>query len=91
MAKRQGQRQESVMRDEHYDLVSVLYHALQGQETVAQYIEDAESAGDSELAEHYRETQERYREIAQETKDLLREKLGGEEIDEDEDEDDEEE
>ncbi|HEY2922136.1 MAG TPA: hypothetical protein VGK77_24410 [Candidatus Binatia bacterium] len=39
MAKR-----EPVTRDEHYDLVSVLYHALQGDDTLAQYIDDAEGA-----------------------------------------------
>ena len=36
--------------DEQYDLVSVLYHALQGGETSEQYIEDARTAGDEELA-----------------------------------------
>jgi hypothetical protein len=37
-------KQEKVTRDEHYDLVSVLYHSLQGDETLDQYIEDAEAA-----------------------------------------------
>ena len=68
MAKR-----ESVTRDEHYDLVSVLYHALQGDDTLAQF----------------RDIQEKYREIAQEAKDLLREKLvSGTEDEEQEDEED---
>ena len=70
MAKR-----EAVTKDEHYDLVSVLYHALQGDETLGQYIDDAEGAGDEDLADHFRDIQEKYREIAQETKELLREKL----------------
>jgi hypothetical protein len=47
-------KQEKVTRDEHYDLVSVLYHALQGDETLNQYIEDAEAADDDELVEHFR-------------------------------------
>jgi hypothetical protein len=81
MAKR-----EPVTRDEHYDLVSVLYHALQGDETLAQYIDDAEGAGDEELADHFRDIQEKYREIAQEAKELLREKLVPED-EEDEEED----
>ena len=36
-------------RDDTYDLVSVLYHALQGAETARHYIQDAEQAGDQEL------------------------------------------
>jgi hypothetical protein len=84
MAKR-----ESVTKDEHYDLVSVLYHALQGDDTLAQYIEDAEGAGDEDLADHFRDIREKYREIAQEAKDLLREKLvSGTEDEEQEDEED---
>jgi hypothetical protein len=90
MAKHEReQEQEPETRDEHYDLISVLYHALQGEETLVQYIEDAESAGDTELTEHFRDIQERYREIAQQSKDLLRERLLGEGVD-DEDEDEEE-
>lgn len=84
MAKR-----EPVTRDEHYDLVSVLYHALQGDDTLAQYIDDAEGAGDEDLAEHFRDIQEKYREIAQETKELLRDKLvASDEEEQDEDEED---
>ena len=77
------------MKDEHYDLISVLYHALQGEETVGRYIEDAEGSGDSDLAEHYRDVHERYHEIAQQTKELLREKLAGDELEEEDEEDEE--
>jgi len=78
-------KREPVARDEHYDLVSVLYHALQGDDTLARYIDDAEGAGDEELADHFREIQEKYREIAQDAKELLKEKLvSGEADDEDE-------
>jgi hypothetical protein len=86
MAKRQSAKQEAAMKDEHYDLISVLYHALQGEETVGRYIGDAEDSGDSELAEHYRDVHERYHEIAQQTKELLRDKLAGDELDEEEEE-----
>ena len=34
-------------RDEHYNLVSVLYHALQGADTCNVYALDAEAAGTS--------------------------------------------
>jgi hypothetical protein len=29
-------------RDEHYNVISVLYHALQGADTCATYLQDAE-------------------------------------------------
>jgi hypothetical protein len=83
MAKR-----EALARDEHYDLISVLYHALQGDETLDRYIEDAEEADDQDLATHFRDVQQAYREIAQQTKEVLREKLlssEGEDIEDDED------
>ncbi|HEY2922135.1 MAG TPA: hypothetical protein VGK77_24405 [Candidatus Binatia bacterium] len=41
-------------------------------------------AGDEELADHFRDIQEKYREIAQETKELLREKLVSGDEDEEE-------
>lgn len=37
--------------DAVYDLVSVFYHAAQGGQTYAKYIEDAEREGDEELAQ----------------------------------------
>jgi hypothetical protein len=90
MAKKQSAKQQTAMKDEHYDLVSVLYHALQGEETVGRYIEDAEGSGDADVAEHFRDVHERYHEIAQETKELLREKLAGDELDEADENDEEE-
>jgi hypothetical protein len=49
------------VRDEHYNLVSILYHSLQGAETYDTYISDAEGAGDQELAQFFREVQEEER------------------------------
>ncbi|MBW3630310.1 MAG: hypothetical protein KY464_13560, partial [Gemmatimonadetes bacterium] len=37
-----------------YNLVSILFHALQGAETYDQYIRDAEQEGDRNLAEFFR-------------------------------------
>ena len=64
------------MKDEHYNLVSILYHALQGSETVGQYIGDAEQAGDEKLAEFFRQTQASYKELAEKAKAQLKGKLG---------------
>jgi len=40
-----------------YDLVSVMYHALQGAETYERYITDARERGDGELADFFRAVQ----------------------------------
>jgi hypothetical protein len=63
--------------DPTYNLVSVLYHALQGAETDTRYAADAERAGDSELAEFFRRAQEADRDVATQAKGLLRERLAG--------------
>jgi hypothetical protein len=58
-----------------YDLVSVIYHALQGAETYDRYIADAEERDDRELADFFREVQERNCDIAQQGRGLLRDRL----------------
>ena len=63
------------VRDEHYNLVSILYHSLQGAETYDTYISDAEGAGDQELAQFFREVQEEERRRAARAKELLGRKL----------------
>jgi hypothetical protein len=54
-----------------YDLISVLYHALQGAETVSKYQQDAQTEGVPEIAEFMRDVQEQYQKIAEEAKELL--------------------
>lgn len=58
-------------RDEHYNLVSVLYHALHGAENCERYVLDAEAAGDDRLAAFFRETQAAQMETAERAKELL--------------------
>ncbi len=60
------------VRDKHYNLMSVLYHALQGVETYQQYINDAHRAGDRDLAHFFRDVQEEERQRAQE---LLKQRM----------------
>jgi hypothetical protein len=62
-------------RDEHYDVISVLYHALQGADTCATYLQDAERAGDQDLIQFFREVQGTYRQLADQSKTLLRQRL----------------
>jgi hypothetical protein len=58
-------------RDEHYNLVSVLYHALQGADTSDHYAMDAEAAADERLAGFFRETQQLQTEVAERAKEML--------------------
>jgi hypothetical protein len=58
-------------RDEHYDLVSVLYHALQGADTCNVYALDAEAAGDERLASFFRETSVMQAQLADRAKGML--------------------
>src|SRR5215213_1669320 len=58
-------------RDEHYNLISVLYHALSGADTCERYALDAETVGDERLAAFFRETQVMHSQIAERAKGLL--------------------
>jgi hypothetical protein len=58
-------------RDAHYNLVSVLYHALSGADTCERYALDAETVGDERLAAFFRETQVMQSQIAERAKGLL--------------------
>jgi rubrerythrin len=58
-------------RDEHYNLVSVLYHALEGGATYDKYIQDAENEGDQELVDFFRQVQQEDAQRAQQAKSLL--------------------
>jgi hypothetical protein len=57
--------------DKDYDLVSVLYHALQAADTCAQYEQDARSDGSDEVAEFMRDVQHQNENIAERAKKLL--------------------
>ncbi len=67
--------QSTGTRDETYDVVSILYHALQGAETYQQYIRDAEQRGDQDLAQFFREVQEEEKRRADRAKQLLAKRL----------------
>ncbi|QSQ24717.1 hypothetical protein JY651_07160 [Pyxidicoccus parkwayensis] len=66
-------------RDEHYNLISALYHLLKGASNAEQYIADAEEAGDQELAQFFRDLQDGQKDLAERAKNLLGGRmLGGE-------------
>jgi hypothetical protein len=54
-----------------YDVVSILYHALQGAETYDRYCADAIDSSDYELAKFFREVQEEERRRADRAKEML--------------------
>ena len=74
-----GEEAQTGTRDEHYNLISALYHLLEGASTCGQYIADAEEAGDQELAQFFRDWQEEQRNLSERAKNLLGTRmLGGE-------------
>jgi rubrerythrin len=58
-----------------YNLVSILYYALQGAETYDQYISDAERKNDKDLAQFFRDTKEENQRRADRAKQLLAQRL----------------
>jgi hypothetical protein len=67
--------QATATKDETYNLVSALYHALQGAEATGQYIRDAEQASDQELVQFFREAQAWHRHLATQAKAVLKQRL----------------
>lgn len=74
--KMAGGEQTTGTRDAYYDLVSVLYHALEAASTCEQYLRDARQSGEQELAQFFQETQDTNRRLADRAKQLLKQKLG---------------
>jgi hypothetical protein len=58
-------------RDEHYNIVSVLYHALQGADSCDRYALDAETNADERLVGFFREAQAVHMQVAERAKMLL--------------------
>jgi hypothetical protein len=63
-------------RDITYDLVSVIYHSLQGAETTAMFIADCEQSGNQECAQFFGEVKDDYTRHADRAKQLLTTHLG---------------
>lgn len=58
-----------------YNLLSIIYHALQGAETYEMYINDAEQSGDTELAQYFRDVRDQNVKRAEHGKQLLSARL----------------
>jgi hypothetical protein len=57
--------------DKDYDLISVLYHALQAVETCGKYCQDAQRQGSHEVAAFMQQVQQQNQQISQRAKELL--------------------
>lgn len=71
MANDAGRQINPHTMNKDYNLISVLYHALQAADTCAQYSRDAETEGSPEIADFMREVQEQNNRIAEQAKELL--------------------
>ena len=60
-------------RDETYDIIAVLYHALQGAENCELYADDA--ADDQELRQFFEQACQQQRQLAEQGKRLLHDRL----------------
>jgi hypothetical protein len=66
---------QQAMHDKDYDLVSVVYHASQGAETVEKYLSDAQQSGDQDLTKFLETVRAQYVQLAQQGKALLKQRL----------------
>lgn len=62
-------------RDVTYNLISVVYHALQGADTYHTYVRDAETEGDEELVGFFREAEQQSEQLASRAKELLAQRM----------------
>ncbi len=62
-------------RDVTYNLISVIYHALQGAETYQMYEQDAQQEGDQEAASFFHEAHQSSRQFADRAKMMLSQRM----------------
>jgi hypothetical protein len=69
------QQVASAAKDKTYNLLTVLQESLNNVWMLENYIQDAESAGDEELAKWFRRIQENNRKAGEQGKQLLKDRL----------------
>ncbi len=67
---------ETGVSNDVYNLVSILYHDLQGAENYGRYAEDAKRSGDEELVQFFEEMEQQDRQLSQRILGLLRSGIG---------------
>jgi hypothetical protein len=63
--------QQTTTSNTYFDLVSVLYHALQAEQTSTTYVEDAQRSGDQDLVQFFGEVKQSASQQADRAKQLL--------------------
>lgn len=63
------QQQQTSVSNQYYDLVSVLYHALEAAQTASTYMQDAQ--GDQQLTQFFQQVQQQNNSLAQQAQQLL--------------------
>jgi hypothetical protein len=63
------QSQQTSISNQYYDLVSVLYHALEAAQTAATYVQDVQ--GNQQLAQFFQQVQQQNNNLAQQAQQLL--------------------
>lgn len=76
MADREGTGNTGTS-DIHYNIISVLYNALQAAETIDKYIDDAQGSGDEQIVQFFQEVKQENTRRADRAKQLLAQQLGG--------------
>ena len=69
------EQQRTSTNNLYYDLVSVLYHALEGGQTYATYIQDAQQAGDQQLAQFFQQVQQQNNMLANQAQQLISQRM----------------
>jgi rubrerythrin len=65
------EQQQTSVSNTYYDLVSVLYHALEASQTYASYIRDAQASGNQQLVQFFQQVQQEDNNRAQRAQQLL--------------------
>ena len=76
MADNQQSQGNTGTGDIQYNIISVLYHALQAAETIDQYIQDAEGTGNQDAAQFFRDVKQENTRRADRAKQLLSQMIG---------------
>lgn len=67
---------ETGASDVEYNLISTLYHLLQGNENLTRYEQDARQAGDNDSASYFREMREQQKGLLDRGRQLLAQRAG---------------
>jgi hypothetical protein len=64
--------QQTTTSNAYFDLISVLYHALQAEQSSATYVQDAQRSGNKDLVQFFGEVQQNASRQADKAKQLLK-------------------